>query len=561
MKKKHILGLFAFAAMVTGFIYFGSNVSAQKSDAPNKSEQATPLNNTPQTLPFSQNWTNIGLITANDDWSMVPGIQAFQGNDLTTATGVDPRTILADGSATVLDVIANVANCDTNTSGGIAECEGAGGNPVIALQGSGTADVPYVILYLDTTGQSNIRVQYNARDVDGSADNAIQPINTQYRVGNTGTFINVPGGYIADASTGPSQATLVTPIDVTLPAAANNRPLVEVRISSTNAVGSDEWVGIDDISVTTAATPARNGTLADFNGDGRTDFAIVRISGGQYQWWIQNNGFAGHSVVQLGQDTPNFDRPVPADYDGDGKTDVAVWREGPPTQAAFYILQSSTSTLRTELFGQTGDSPSTVGDYDGDGKADVSVYRDGATPNAQSFFFYRGSLNNPTGAVTYGPWGISGDVQTSGDFDGDGKFDVCVRRDNGGGQALFYLRRSSDSAAEYIFWGLTTDSIIPGDYDGDGKHDFAVARLNGNNYNLYILERDGGGTGAAPIVFGLMDDDAAFGDYDGDGKQDVGIFRDGLFWYRQSSNGAVNVFQWGQMADFSVTNEYITGGN
>lgn len=43
--------------------------------------------------------------------------------------------------------------------------------------------------------------------------------------------------------------TLVTPISVALPAAVDNQALVQVRIMSTNAVGNDEWVGVDDISV------------------------------------------------------------------------------------------------------------------------------------------------------------------------------------------------------------------------------------------------------------------------------------------------------------------------
>jgi len=121
MKKKHILSLFAFAAIITGFIYFGSNVSAQKSDVPNKSPQAAPFNNTPQTLPFSQNWTNTGLITVSDDWSGVPGIVGFRGDDLTVVTGTDPRTLLADGSATPVDVNANQTTPDPFKTGGASE--------------------------------------------------------------------------------------------------------------------------------------------------------------------------------------------------------------------------------------------------------------------------------------------------------------------------------------------------------------------------------------------------------------------------------------------------------
>lgn len=42
-------------------------------------------------------------------------------------------------------------------------------------------------MYLDATGRQNARVQFNARDLDGSADNAIQQLNVQYRIGETDT--------------------------------------------------------------------------------------------------------------------------------------------------------------------------------------------------------------------------------------------------------------------------------------------------------------------------------------------------------------------------------------
>lgn len=203
---------------------------------------------------FTQNWTNTTLITANDNWAGVASIQGFLGQDITTATGIDPQTLLTGSSSVAndLDVIANQSNT-TISNGGVAEFDGIP-NPTIALQGSGTADAPHLIIYLNTTSQSSVRVQYNVRDIDGTADNAVQQVALQYRIGSTGNFTNLAAGYIADATTGPSIATLVTAVDVTLPIACNNQPQVEVRIMSTNATGSDEWVGIDDINITSSGT-------------------------------------------------------------------------------------------------------------------------------------------------------------------------------------------------------------------------------------------------------------------------------------------------------------------
>lgn len=212
-------------------------------------------NNTPQTLPFSQNWSNTGLITANDDWAAVPGIIGYLGdNPSTSVTGVNPTALVGDSTG-VVDVIANVVSA-TNTSGGVAEIDGLA-NPVVALQGSGTADFPSLILNLDTSGFQTIQFTCNLRDVDGTADNSVQQVAVQYRVGTSGTWSNLTGGYVADASTGPSLATLVTPVSVTLPPAADNQLVVQIRVLTTNAVGSDEWIGIDDITAngTAIVTP------------------------------------------------------------------------------------------------------------------------------------------------------------------------------------------------------------------------------------------------------------------------------------------------------------------
>ena len=209
-------------------------------------------NTVPQSLPFLQDWSNAGLITGNDDWAGVPGIVGYRGDNLTSVDGADPQTLLVLDA--VLDVNANQTNPVTFNTGGVTEF--ALTNPTIALAGSGTADAPSIVIHLNTTGQQSILVSYVLRDLDSSADNAIQQVALQYRVGNSGNFTNLPAGYVADATTA-NTATQTTPVSVTLPAAANNQPEVQVRIITTNAVGFDEPVGIDDIAIT--GTPLSGG--------------------------------------------------------------------------------------------------------------------------------------------------------------------------------------------------------------------------------------------------------------------------------------------------------------
>jgi hypothetical protein len=159
--------------------------------------------NTAQTLPFSQNWTNAGLITADDNWNNVPGIVGYRGDGLALGTGVNPQTIVVDGTNTPVDVNANETNPNALDTGGVAEFDGIA-NRTIALQGSGTADAPFIMINLNTTGLTSIKIAYNLRDIDGSADNAVQPVALQYRLGNSGSFTNLPAGFVADATTGPN---------------------------------------------------------------------------------------------------------------------------------------------------------------------------------------------------------------------------------------------------------------------------------------------------------------------------------------------------------------------
>ncbi|REJ81051.1 MAG: hypothetical protein DWQ36_13515 [Acidobacteria bacterium] len=211
---------------------------------------AVPLSadTTAQSLPFSQAWTDTDLITADDDWSGVPGIVGYRGDDLTSSTGTDPRTILADGSATPEDVNEGESTPSSFSTGGLAEFELS--DPVVALAGSGTADAPHLVLHLDTTGESGIWVSYRVRDLeDATGDDAISQLALHYRVGGAGSYVDVPAAYLADASTG--GATQETAVCVQLPAAVDDESLVELRWMTTNAAGSDEWIGIDDIAVST----------------------------------------------------------------------------------------------------------------------------------------------------------------------------------------------------------------------------------------------------------------------------------------------------------------------
>ena len=233
---------------------------------------AVSADSTAQTLPFAQDWHDTSLISVTDDWSGVPGVVGFLGQNITTTTGVDPQTLLTDSTvANDVDVIANIPPNVNIQNGGVGEFEVD--DAVVGLQPDGIADAPYLLLALQTTGFRDVAVSYVLRDIDNSIDNSVQPFALQYRAGSTGAWTNVPGGFVADATTGPSLATLITPVNVTLPSGANDQALVQVRIITANAVRTDEWVGVDDIHVAGTALDKAPAVTSTSPSDGAADIA------------------------------------------------------------------------------------------------------------------------------------------------------------------------------------------------------------------------------------------------------------------------------------------------
>lgn len=253
--------------------------------------------------PLIQNWTNLNLITTDDNWTGVVSIEGYRGDGLTTTAGVDPQTVLS-GAATPLDVNANQTNPNTFSTGGVTEFHIA--NPTVALKGSDTADAPHLMIYVSTVpcpSTKSVSIRYDVRDIDASANDAVQQVALQYRIGSTGNFTNVPAGYVADA-TNPNAATKVTPILANLPHLVINQPQVELRILTTNAAGTDEWVGIDNIEVgcyySTAANATAGGRVLTATGQGisRASVSIRNVQNGDART-VTTNQFGYFTIDNL----------------------------------------------------------------------------------------------------------------------------------------------------------------------------------------------------------------------------------------------------------------------
>ncbi len=306
----------------------------------------------------------------------------------------------------------------------------------------------------------------------------------------------------------------------------------------------------------------------DFDGDGRTDYSVLRFPnvappGMAPITWYNSNSTNGFEFY--GHGDANTDFPAPGDYDGDGEDDFAIYRGGASAgqQSHFFIIRSSDFTLQHYAWGLFGDSPVTR-DYDGDGITDISVFRRGASATAQTTWFI---LQSATNTVVWTNFGLTGNGTSSfdspvpGDYDGDGKFDLAIYRFGQTPANYFIYRQSSNGVVKYVPWGnFNTDFIVPGDYDGDGKFDFCAVRTGAmaTSPMFWWIRRSSDNT-TSVRQFGRSSDVPTQGDYDGDARTDIAVYRAGattssqsFFYVLNSLDNTVTYKPWGLGGDFAV---------
>jgi hypothetical protein len=201
-------------------------------------------NPTAQTLPYSQNFSSFSGSTT----TFPAGIQGWTFG--TTATATTYLTSAPAGDATI--------GGGTNSStGGVFDYNGK-----IGFLSTGTAQRS-VCLAINTSSLVSINVSYLAATQYQSTTARVGAIGLQYRIGTSGTFTNVASSEYqnnnaANNTTGTGSLNAQS-ISVTLPAACEGQPVVQLRWMYREISGSGNRPGfsIDNISIsgTVPATP------------------------------------------------------------------------------------------------------------------------------------------------------------------------------------------------------------------------------------------------------------------------------------------------------------------
>jgi len=240
-----------------------------------------------------------------------------------------------------------------------------------------------------------------------------------------------------------------------------------------------------------AASPGTaSGPLAmvagDFNGDGILDLAVTGADAAGYGTVTILLG-RGDGTFTAASNVPtaaNSRAIVIADFNGDGKLDLAVVSIGPVIcrQGYLQIFLGNGDGTFTAAPGdlRTDDGPISmvVGDFNGDGKPDLAVanmYLD----NDLNVYLGKGDGTFIQMAVSP-PAGDSPGYMASGDFNGDGTTDLAVT--NGGNSMVTILLAQS---------GLSTATasgiLVPGSglhladasYSGDGSYGAGISPTTG----------------------------------------------------------------------------------
>ncbi len=210
------------------------------------------------------------------------------------------------------------------------------------------------------------------------------------------------------------------------------------------------------------------------------------------------------------------------------RSKVGVFR---PSTRTFFLNNGS---VNKTVFGLPADTPIS-GDWNGDGLWDIGVFRN----TSHQFILKNGTS---TKVINFGQ---TTDLPVTGDWNGDGLWDVGVFRP---ATHTFLLKNGTTTTT--VSFGDSSDLPVTGDWNGDGLWDVGIYR---NASRVFWLK-----TGATytSVVYGIPTDLPVTGDWDGDGLWDIGVFRPATHKFLLKSGTKNITVIYGQTGDKPVTGKW-----
>jgi hypothetical protein len=264
-------------------------------------------------------------------------------------------------------------------------------------------------------------------------------------------------------------------------------------------------------------------TVADFNGDGKSDVALIVLPNAIALYYNKGQGFFPAKPAWLwGSGSDTWLGLVPADVNQDGRQDLVV--AGNNGLQVFLGIDGGLADAPLQFAaGQSiGGDYAQVGlvtaDFNGDGWPDVATLPFNA--NEIDVFLNDAGSYPATPLLLSDPAAPSG--LAVGDFNHDGQPDLAVSSTTNSVVSLFLNQGGGlFGGASDLSLGGKVGGLIAADFNGDGWSDLAV--LGATTVTILINQTDGGFSTGVSYAAGSCPMAIASADFNGDGLADLAV--------------------------------------
>ena len=278
-------------------------------------------------------------------------------------------------------------------------------------------------------------------------------------------------------------------------------------------------------------TSGADAVVADFNGDGNSDLALVTGGPGDTSdsgiAVLFGNGLGAFSTSTAIVALPTLDGVAAGDFNGDGIPDLAVVDNFDQVIGIMLGTGHGQFSQPADQF-PSGDYPVAVaaGHFGDHANLDLAVLSWGKKQTVRLL------LGNGDGTFVKGASAVIPALYPSwitlADFNGDGILDMAITSQGDyshqGAVSILIGRKDGSLKAPVTYGsGMYLIGAVVGDFNGDGKLDFALPGSDSQNFIVFLGNGDGTFHQGATYPLNSAPLSAVGGDFNSDGKLDLAL--------------------------------------